>query len=119
MIDNFVDSDNDVKTTKSGYLLLGALNTSHRLNANAGKSADFLYLSVKYKVLPVIILQKYRNTTAKRSPLWIFSEAKTIRQKIIHLAGRLTRPGGKLALTVNKNVSIEENFRKYLAALAA
>lgn len=65
------------------------------------------------------VYDQARNTTAKRKPLWIFFEANTIRQKFIHLAGRLTEPGGKLTLTMNGNAVIEKEFRHLLEALAA
>ena len=44
-----------------------------------------------FRELHMEVHAKDQNTTAKRSPLWIFREANSIRQKLIHLAGRLTQ----------------------------
>jgi len=60
-----------------------------------------------------------RATTAKRSPLWSFREATTIRQRLLHRAGRLTRPQGQLRLTLSGNEITRQEFQKYLAALSA
>lgn len=71
-----------------------------------------------FRELHMDVHAKDLNTNAKRSPLWIFHEANSIRQKLIHLAGRLTKPGGKLTLTLNGNAKVENDFRQYLNALA-
>ncbi len=63
--------------------------------------------------------QPQKRTTEKRSPLWIFQEANTIRLHILHRAGRLTRPGGKLRLTMSGNERTKKTFLDYLAALGA
>lgn len=60
-----------------------------------------------------------RATTAKRSPLWCFREATTIRQRLLHRAGRLTRPQGRLRLTLSGNDLTRKEFQTYLAALGA
>lgn len=60
-----------------------------------------------------------RATTAKRSPLWSFREATTIRQRLLHRAGRLTRPQGRLRLTLSGNDVTRKEFQTYLAALGA
>lgn len=58
-----------------------------------------------------------RNTTEKRTPLWIFKEAKTIRQYLLHRAGRITRPGGKLRLTLSGNQATKKTFLDFLQRL--
>lgn len=58
-----------------------------------------------------------RGTTAKRSPLWSFLEASTIRQRLIHRAGRLTKPRGRLRLTLSGNETTRKEFLNYLEAL--
>ena len=58
-----------------------------------------------------------RGLTEKRSPLWIFQEAAMIRRHIIYRAGRLTKPQGKLKLTMSGNEATEKTFRFYLDAL--
>lgn len=45
---------------------------------------------------------RLRNT-AKRAALWTFEQVRTLRQRIVQRAGRLTRPGGVLTLTCSGN----------------
>jgi Transposase DDE domain group 1 len=57
-------------------------------------------------------LEKQRNTTTKRAALWKFKKLNTIGSKLIRCAGRLTRPQGKLKLTINKNRLIMDEFSR-------
>jgi CRISPR/Cas system-associated endonuclease/helicase Cas3 len=50
---------------------------------------------------------KEKNTTEKRSSLWVFKELNTMRKNIIQRAGRLTRPQGKLKLTMSANEKVQ------------
>ena len=59
-----------------------------------------------------------RPTTAKRSALWIFQDAASIRQKIIQRAGRLTRPHGRLRLTLSGNEVTRREMMHYMESLA-
>ena len=63
--------------------------------------------------------QPQNRTTEKRSPLWQFQEATTIRQHVIHRAGRLTKPKGKLRLTMSGNEVTKRTFQNYFKALGA
>ena len=67
--------------------------------------------------LQMVTRKPNRRTTEKRSPLWVFQESDMIRRHIIYRAGRLTKPQGKLKLTMNGNEATEETFRFYLDAL--
>ena len=58
-----------------------------------------------------------RNTTAKRTALWVFVKLDTLRKKLIRRAGRLTRPHGKLTLTMSANNWIKKRVLETLAAL--
>jgi hypothetical protein len=58
-----------------------------------------------------------RFTTAKRAALWIFPEAATTRQGLILRAGRLTRPQGRLCLTMSGNEVMRCDFLVYLDSL--
>ena len=58
-------------------------------------------------------LEKKRNTSMKRASLWKFSKLSTLGSKLIRCAGRLTRPQGKLKLTINKNKLIMEEFSHF------
>lgn len=64
-------------------------------------------------------LEPERTTTAKRPTLWRFEKLATIRRKIVQRAGALTRPQGKLVLTLNVNRSIRAEMCEYLDALEA
>jgi len=69
--------------------------------------------------LQIETAQPQNRTTEKRSPLWQFQEATTIRQHMIHRAGRLTKPKGKLRLTMSGNEATKRIFQNYLKALGA
>jgi hypothetical protein len=55
-----------------------------------------------------------RNTTEKRAPLWRFEQLGTLRRKIIQRAGRLTRPQGRLTLTMSANPTVKSELLHYL-----
>ena len=55
-----------------------------------------------------------RNTTEKRAPLWKFEQLGTLRRKIIQRAGRLTRPQGRLTLTMSANPTVKSELLHYL-----
>ena len=55
-----------------------------------------------------------RHTTEKRTPIWIFQELNTIRRNLIQRAGRLTRPQGRLTLTISANASVKHELLQYL-----
>ncbi|MCB1732619.1 MAG: IS1380 family transposase, partial [Halieaceae bacterium] len=63
-------------------------------------------------------LEKSRNTTEKRAALWQFEQLGTLRRKIIQRAGRLTRPKGKLTLTMSANAAVKEELLHYLEKLS-
>ena len=48
--------------------------------------------------------EQNRSTTEKCAPLWIFQKLDTIRRNLIQRAGRITRPNGKLKLTIDASV---------------
>ena len=60
-----------------------------------------------------------RTTTPKRATLWRFEKLATIRRKLIQRAGSLTKPQGKLVLTLNANRSVRAEMCEYLDALEA
>jgi len=55
-----------------------------------------------------------RNTTEKRAPLWQFEQLGTLRRKLIQRAGRLTRPQGRLTLTMSANPTVKSELLHYL-----
>jgi len=60
-----------------------------------------------------------RTTTAKRPVLWKFEKLGTIRRKFVQRAGTLTKPQGKLTLTLNENQALKTGMCQYLDALEA
>jgi hypothetical protein len=53
----------------------------------------------------------------KRPAQWEFLQLGTIRQRWLHLAGRLTRPAGRLTLTITENPVIREDLERFLDVL--
>lgn len=60
-----------------------------------------------------------RKTTPKRSALFQFLSLDTLRQRLLHRAGKLSRPAGELTLTINANEAVEAELERYLSALSA
>ncbi len=53
----------------------------------------------------------------KRPSAWRFQKLDTIRHRIIQRAGRFTRPGGKLTLTMNSNQAVKKDLLHFLEAM--
>jgi len=60
-----------------------------------------------------------RSTSQKRSPFWSFERLRTFRQKFLQRAGRLTRPQGRVTLTLSANEAIKEQILETLRELQA
>ncbi len=58
-----------------------------------------------------------RGNEPKRPALWKFAALGTLRQRILHTAGLLVRPQGRLTLKVSDNPNIRSEFTHYLEAL--
>lgn len=58
-----------------------------------------------------------RRTTEKRTPLWSFEQLATFRAGLIQRAGRLTRPRGKLTLTISASHWIKNRLLDVLKRL--
>ena len=58
-----------------------------------------------------------RNTTERRAPLWYFEQLGTLRRKLIQRAGRLTRPEGRLTLTMSANPAVKSELLHCLGVL--
>ena len=56
------------------------------------------------------------GTTEKRTVRWLFEELDTLRRTLIAQAGRLTRPQGKLTLTLNANPTVQNALLRFLQA---
>jgi hypothetical protein len=58
-----------------------------------------------------------RGTTEKRTPLWAFEQLHTFRAGVLQRAGRLTRPHGKLTLTISAGHWIKNRILDVLKRL--
>jgi hypothetical protein len=53
----------------------------------------------------------------KRPAAWTFQRLDTIRHRIIQRAGRLTKPGGELTLTMSANQAVRKDLLHFLDIL--
>ena len=51
-----------------------------------------------------------RGTTIKRAARWVFDQVGTLRRHVFQRAGRLTRPNGRLTLTINASATDQERI---------
>jgi hypothetical protein len=58
-----------------------------------------------------------RGTTEKRSPLWIFEQLATLRDRLLQRAGRFTEPQKKLRLTMSTNEAVQKDLLHFLEVL--
>ncbi len=59
-----------------------------------------------------------KKARPKRPSLWHFHDLGTVRQRILHRAGTLTRPKGELILTVGANRTVEREMTEMLDRLS-
>jgi hypothetical protein len=78
----------------------------------AGMLAHNLMRELQMEATP-----RLRGTTAKRATLWVFEQVDTIRRNLFQRAGRLTKPSGKLTLTMSGNRAVKEQLLQYLNAM--
>jgi hypothetical protein len=78
---------------------------------------DGLFAHNLLRELQMMTSPPSRGTTEKRTPLWAFEELHTFRAGLIHRAGRLTRPHGKLTLTISASHWIKQRLLGVLNAL--
>lgn len=69
--------------------------------------------------LQMSVSQAARGTTEKRAARWIFEHLGTLRSRLIARAGRITRPGGRLTLTLSTNAAVRRDLLDILCALSA
>lgn len=67
--------------------------------------------------LQIVVDPPARRQTLKRACLWIFERVATFRSRLVQRAGRLTRPDGRLTLTMAGNDATEADFRRFIEAL--
>lgn len=59
-----------------------------------------------------------RGTVARRATLWAFESVDTIRKTLLQRAGKLTRPQGKLTLTISAAGLVKQKILKLLSHFA-
>jgi hypothetical protein len=59
-----------------------------------------------------------RSTTEQRAPFWKFVRLATRRMRIFQRAGRLTKPKGRLTLTMSANSAVQAEVLHYISAAA-
>jgi len=69
--------------------------------------------------LQMITLPRRRQTTTNRAPLWFFERIATIRRQVVLRAGRLTKPQGRLVLTLGPNQAAKSKVLHFLEHLKA
>jgi len=70
-----------------------------------------------FRELHMLTHEKNRGTTEKRTALWKFTEANTLRRTLLQRAGRLTNPSGTLTLTMSGNPAVKKGVLHYLNQL--
>lgn len=58
-----------------------------------------------------------RSSSQTRSPRWTFLQAQTVRHLFVQRAGYLTKPHGRLCLTLNANPAVSQKLRSLLQKL--
>ena len=84
----------------------------NKLYLLAGLLAHNLMRELQMEATP-----RQRGTTAKRATLWIFEQVGTMRRNLLQRAGRLTKPSGRLTLTMSGNCDVKEQLLQYLNVL--
>lgn len=70
-----------------------------------------------FRELHMMVHERDRGTTEKRAALWQFTEANTLRRTLLQRAGRITRPGGILTMSMNANSAVKHDLLLYLDRL--
>jgi hypothetical protein len=91
---------------------------TRRLSGNQLYFLSAVFAHNLYRELQMTVRRADRPTTPKRAALWIFEEAASIRHKLIQRAGRLTRPHGRLRLTLSGNEITRKELMRYLNGLS-
>lgn len=57
-----------------------------------------------------------RSTWPKRPARWLFQSLGSLRQRVLHRPGRLTRPGGTLTLRIGADPETQAEIERYVSA---
>lgn len=89
---------------------------TNNLNANRAFIAAVMMTHNLSQEVQMFAKVAVRNTTAKRCTRWVFEKIGTFRNNLIHRAGRITYPQGKLTLTLNANDKVKQEFLDYFSS---
>jgi len=64
--------------------------------------------------LQMTAAHRQHGTLLKRPSCWDFLSLGTIRQRLLHRAGSLSRPQGELTLTMNANDKVQQELSRFL-----
>ncbi|WP_428262310.1 IS1380 family transposase [Haliangium sp.] len=69
--------------------------------------------------LQIVAIERSSSDTIKRAARWSFAKLSTLRQRILLRPGRITRPEGKLTLTLSGNERVRDDVNHLLDAQRA
>jgi hypothetical protein len=87
-----------------------------RLIANQIYLLSTIFVHNLGRELQMQAMPPLRSTTMKRTAAWIFEELDTLRRTIIQRAGRLTRPQGRITLTLPKIQAFQNAILSFIPA---
>lgn len=92
---------------------------ARRLLANQMFTLAAIFAHNLNRELQMATFTPCRNTTTTRSARWIFRQANSLRRLIIQKAGYLSKPQGKLTLTLATNNTVASEIKYFLSKLLA
>ena len=95
------------------HTALGVIPTRRKIANQTFTIASMLAHNLSRELQMAADLPALRQT-AKRNSLWKFLSLGTIRQRLLHRAGSLSRPAGKLTLTVSGSQIVQTEMERYL-----
>ena len=88
-----------------------------RLHGNHLYMMSAVFAHNLFRELHMMVHEKSRGTTEKRTALWQFTEANTLRRTLLQRAGRFTSPAGMLTLTMSANSAVKKGILHYIERL--
>jgi hypothetical protein len=92
---------------------------THTLNGNQVFLLSAVLAHTLNRELQMVAQPPSRTTTSQRPPRWEFERLETLRRKLLQRAGRITRPQGRLTLTMGVAPVVQEELLHYANALDA
>ena len=90
---------------------------TRRLYANQMVTLGAMMAHNLGREMQMLAQERSNYSRAKRPPAWTFQSLGTLRQRLLHRAGRLTQPQGELTLTMNSNPKVEKDLLHFLEML--